>query len=854
MEFRKYFKKDIIARLHYNPNFDDNSYNNQNTRCYVYPLFLNENGNYSSIEPEDFPTQGRIEVRIQNSESAEDVFNRLKSLVRIKINNAVDPNEESSNYYSLKYHSGLNRERSEIWIEKIPATDFYQVLEVEVDITELQYLDKRLISKPDAVNPNLMVLPNHIMLRLKDGGLYGPFEYDIKEDQMELKALREYRYSVGKYDLNELKNNFLDIKGEGIECTLCPKKCFCKPEECEINYDWIDKNTLIDNLVDALRTENSFTHKQVQQLKDMAHHLIKNSMDLKFTDFRVEKIQRIISEIDENSSTINGIVQYALKNEHMKHDIIEEIIGNYFDRIEPQLNEFNIVQEKIDELRTKKNELENDVSDLQSKKEKIENRNLSTKQVELKNLNEKIEIITKENESLKEKLELQENVDALKREKVRLKSAIVELENNYDQSLLRNEKLKAQFRDKLNEFNDEAKQIARIIDSKLLDQILQGLGEEVIENGDYKFDTSFLINEQGTIDGEYIINRVKDYIEEKAHRVVEYNEVANYLICLTQGFVTTFAGEPGTGKTSLCNILAKALGLTANPKQKRFVDISVERGWTSHKDFIGYYNPLTKRIEKSNNDVYDAFIQLDSECGTSENSYDPSAVAPFIILLDEANLSPIEHYWAAFLRNCDMTTSNKTISLGGNGILQIPDHLRFFATVNFDHTTEELSPRFLDRSWIITLEPTNIDSDTEEELCDSDSIISFGDLISAFKNKDENNIDDSINSKWNAIQKIFRESRLPIAPRNLKMVKNYCSVACKCMKQDDTQTKFAPLDYAFSQKILPTISGTGDNYKRLIEELLKECTDEFMPISAKHLERIKIVAENNMGYYQFFAR
>ena len=92
------------------------------------------------------------------------------------------------------------------------------------------------------------------------------------------------------------------------------------------------------------------------------------------------------------------------------------------------------------------------------------------------------------------------------------------------------------------------------------------------------------------------------------------NDVANYLICITQGFITTFAGEPGTGKTSLCNILAKALGLMADAPQKRFVDISVERGWASHKDFIGYYNPLSKEMERSNGDVFEAFERMDAEC------------------------------------------------------------------------------------------------------------------------------------------------------------------------------------------------------------------------------------------------
>ena len=87
----------------------------------------------------------------------------------------------------------------------------------------------------------------------------------------------------------------------------------------------------------------------------------------------------------------------------------------------------------------------------------------------------------------------------------------------------------------------------------------------------------------------------------------------------------------------------------------------------------------------------------------------------------------------------------------------------------------------------------------------------------------------------------------------IKSTKNYCAVGCRCMERDTPATKYAPLDYAFSQKILPTINGNGENYRLLIEDLLKECTIQNMPISAKHLERMKRIAESNMGFYQFFS-
>ena len=272
--------------------------------------------------------------------------------------------------------------------------------------------------------------------------------------------------------------------------------------------------------------------------------------------------------------------------------------------------------------------------------------------------------------------------------------------------------------------------------------------------------------------GKEIIQRVLDVIKNKAHRDVSYNDIANYLICLNQGFITTLAGEPGTGKTSLCILLAKALGLARSDSSRRFVEIAVERGWTSHKDFIGYYNPLTNSMEKSNVEAFNAFECMSEECGSKNAPYDEMEVAPYIVLLDEANLSPIEHYWAIFLKNCDLSSSSqREISIGGNRVFHLPQHLRFLATVNFDHTTEELSPRYLDRSWVIYLEPDTSDQiyDDDELVLNVENMIPYGSLTHAFGPKDNDTISEAVAAKWEIIKDIFaHKGAMPITPRNLK--------------------------------------------------------------------------------------
>ena len=833
MDFKHYRGKNILAWLSYNANYED-PYGGVNRVCYVYPRILIKGTDYDPINSDDFPKYGRIEVRIQGGDTAEEVYSSFGSLVNIKINGDPYPNYEGNNMYSLKYNPQYGKNNSEIWIEAFSGKGFYQIIDINSDFKTVQ--SERFIPEPDFTIRTAL-----IMLRNEDK-LYGPFECDTKEGITTLHGIKDYQYNVGEYNALTYNDNLLIIEDDDEEeaLILMPKSSLPSPEGCDVRYDWISKEVLIGSFMDSLRTENSYTRAQVRQITDVVNHLIESGCGVQMTDERISKIQILLDNISQKEEYVRSIVQYALNDEASQKAITEEVVTNYFDQIKDKIPDFTVVQDHISELKAQELSLRETVEELRSKTASSKAESSEEDKARISDLTQKLEEIQKENDALSQEIEVHKDITALKAERDRLAE-------DRDQKLVAYKDLERQINATLEAFNDQAKQTARILDRKLLDKILSGIGEETASQEIVPFDTSLLHNQ--AMDCSEIISRVKTFICDKAHREVTMNDVANYLICITQGFITTFAGEPGTGKTSLCNILAKALGLAADPPQNRFVDISVERGWSSHKDFIGYYNPLSKKMERSNGEVFDSFERMDAEYDC-----DNSKIAPFVILLDEANLSPIEHYWAAFLRNCDfISVNNRTISLGGTKSFKLPEHLRFLATVNFDHTTEELSPRFLDRSWVIMLEPTRIDDEIDEETENIQDMISFGDLKEAFSVGANDIIDEAIQNKWNAIQKIFRDRALQIMPRNLKMVRNYCAVGCRCMERDTPVTKFAPLDYALSEKILPTINGNGDNYRMLIEELSKECTPQNMPITARHLERMKRFAENNMGFYQFFS-
>lgn len=842
MDFKQYKGKNILAWLSYNANYEGSI----NRVCYVYPRVLMKGTDYDLVDSADFPTKGAIAVRIQGGYSAEDVSSDCGSLVNIRINDDPYTNKDGNNMYSLKYNPQYGRESSQIWIETFSGKGFYQIIDVTSSIDQLQ-------SDRSIPEPNCTVYTTLILLKC-EGELYGPFEYDTKEGTMSLLGVKDYQYNIGEYnaityndDLLVIKDPTKDQDDDEEELILIPKSSIPAPEECDARYDWISEKKLLDSFLDYLCKENSYTREQVRQLKDTVQQLIERGDNVQFTEERIAKIQSLLQDVDQKERCVKSIVQYALANDNIKQSLVKEIVSNHFDQIQNKVVAISSVQKRVDEPKMQEAALEKNVASLKVSSEITNKAESEEYNKKISELTAELERIQDENKALRERVDLHEEIDKLRAERDQLKSERDKAKLSYDQQLIDNNDLQKQFDSTLRTFNDKATQTARILDSKLLDKILRGIGDEPTVEVPASFDRTLLNTEP--LDCGDIIGRVTDFVRNKAHRDVSSNDIANYLICITQGFITTFAGEPGTGKTSLCNILAKALGLVANAPQRRFIDISVERGWSSHKDFIGYYNPLSKKMERSNGEVFNAFELMDKECDC-----DIAEIAPFVILLDEANLSPIEHYWAAFLRNCDFgSVSNRTIPLGGSKSFKLPDHLRFLATVNFDHTTEELSPRFLDRSWVIMLEPTRIDDEVDEDIVNCEDMISFAAMKAAFCIGKNDVIDEAIQNKWNAVQKIFRDHSLQIMPRNQKMVKNYCAVGCRCMERDTPATKYAPLDYAFSQKILPTINGNGENYRLLIEDLLKECTIQNMPISAKHLERMKRIAESNMGFYQFFS-
>lgn len=153
-------------------------------------------------------------------------------------------------------------------------------------------------------------------------------------------------------------------------------------------------------------------------------------------------------------------------------------------------------------------------------------------------------------------------------------------------------------------------------------------------------------------------------------------------------------GPSGTGKTSLPRAFAWAIGAGVRV-------ISVQAGWRERADLLGYYNAFEKRFHETE------FLQALYEAGTPR--YES---LPYLLVLDEMNLSRPEQYFADFLSLLERADDHDPLELvsaavepaprglvDGRG-LRLPRNAWFVGTANKDETTLELAPKTYDRAHV----------------------------------------------------------------------------------------------------------------------------------------------------------
>jgi hypothetical protein len=153
-------------------------------------------------------------------------------------------------------------------------------------------------------------------------------------------------------------------------------------------------------------------------------------------------------------------------------------------------------------------------------------------------------------------------------------------------------------------------------------------------------------------------------------------------------------GISGTGKTSLPRAFAKAINAG-------FELVEVQAGWRDRDDLLGYFNSSEGRYHETEftKALYRAALPAYRD-------------RPFLLVLDEANLSHVEQYFALMLSKLEnngpiplvnQELSNAPRELVDGHSLPWPDNVWFFLTANNDETTYRFADKTYDRSHVIEL-------------------------------------------------------------------------------------------------------------------------------------------------------
>ena len=107
---------------------------------------------------------------------------------------------------------------------------------------------------------------------------------------------------------------------------------------------------------------------------------------------------------------------------------------------------------------------------------------------------------------------------------------------------------------------------------------------------------------------------------------------------------------------------------------------------------------------------------------------------------------------------------------------------------------------------------------------------------------------------WLKLYNAFCSLNIRISPRTEKAIRLYWSVSQNLFDSatDGTDPSIVALDYAFAQKMLPKINGSGDDYGNSLKTLEQLFNANHFEKCATKVKEIYERGKISMNYYQYF--
>lgn len=251
--------------------------------------------------------------------------------------------------------------------------------------------------------------------------------------------------------------------------------------------------------------------------------------------------------------------------------------------------------------------------------------------------------------------------------------------------------------------------------------------------------------------------------------------------------------------------------------------ISVKSNWTDSSELFGYFNPITGKYTMTK---LLKFILVAKE----------NPEIPFFVILDEMNLSKVEHYFSDFLSCMESRTVNDDGSLKQEGIhlysgkhfvstdddeydeiqssLELPLNLFVTGTVNVDDTTYMFSPKVLDRANVIEFNEVILGDMPNTGNFKLSSFPDFTTFTKASLDKFDK-LGPKANSIIVGLLDMLKKWNLHFGYRTISEISLFVSYAKENI-EDNEAIELKALDIQILQKVLPKLHG---NFAKLNEPL-----------------------------------
>jgi hypothetical protein len=179
-----------------------------------------------------------------------------------------------------------------------------------------------------------------------------------------------------------------------------------------------------------------------------------------------------------------------------------------------------------------------------------------------------------------------------------------------------------------------------------------------------------------------LLRRFADHLRTERKLLYDDFDILRFYLSLKTRPFVMLAGLSGTGKSALGTALGKALGA--------FEAVAVRPGWDDLRPLFGHQNALTGKFEpRTAAEFFSKANQAADEVHT--------------LLLDELNLSQVEHYLSDVIASFEAEAESplREIRLAPGEVRRWTTNLRIIGTVNVDESTRGLSPKVLDRANVL---------------------------------------------------------------------------------------------------------------------------------------------------------